>query len=142
MISIARNVREYAYYPFYFYFVSLLILRLIENLPSKFIIVKDYKYFLSKKNLFAIFLLLLPVYQIAFAELLGTLPVIGLTFIVFALVILSRIDYKIRSNIIIIIIISSGFLVSSAVMFSNLKWRIAFIGSPPQFRQLLPASVV
>jgi len=109
MVATSRVIREYGYYPFYFYLGVYLMVLLFEGLPAQIVIIKDWRKIFNRKNTLIITLL---TGFMVFALLAGreqchrgcdTLRIIGLTYLAFGLVCLIKLDLRNRSNIIVLV---------------------------------------
>lgn len=111
IIATARTVREYAYYPFFFYLTALLMVHFYEDFPDGFILQKDYRKLLTWKNLLILAYLgfnLLYVY----IDINSTFKVILVLYPVFGLLLLRKIDWNNPTNIICaLFLIASGCIV-------------------------------
>ena len=87
IISLARNVREYAYYPFYFYLVAYISIEYLEKLYKRGVTLK---FFLENKNLILLFLLLIPLIYVSF-DRRSTLKILIICYGILALFILMKI---------------------------------------------------
>src|SRR5581483_11007171 len=65
IIAVARVVREYAYYPFFFYSILYIMIQFIVEFPNGFVVTRDWRRLLSPRLfLLAIFLLSPAVYAL------------------------------------------------------------------------------
>ena len=111
VINLSRIVREYAYYPFFFYATLYVLLSLLENVPHKFVI-SELRSLFRTKVFIALFLLSLPVIYALGIDPGSTAKVIGLAYIVFMIFALSRLDIKNKHNILFfaIVLVAIGLL--------------------------------
>lgn len=98
VINLSRIVREYAYYPFFFYGTLYILLYLLENFPEKFVI-SEWRLLFRSRVLISVFILSLPVIYALGIDPGSTAKVIGLAYIVFLLFIFPRFDIKNKNNI-------------------------------------------
>ena len=97
IIAIARNVREYAYYPFYFYWIVYGMLVFLQRFPERFVILRDWKKLLTPRIYLLTFLLLIPVIYLAIDHY-STFKVMLVNYGVFFLFLLTKFDLKQKSN--------------------------------------------
>ncbi len=64
MIAFSRNVREYAYYPFVFYWLTYFMILLLERMPASFVISRDWKTLIRRDRVLALMFILFPLYVI------------------------------------------------------------------------------
>ena len=107
LVAIARNTREYAYYPVYFYTIGLLFLALYESIPDSLVIRKDLKRLLSIKNLIITGMLGFAFFAMFFlSQSDATIIIALLSFVAMGMMILTKIDFRDRSNMAIAFIVA------------------------------------
>ncbi len=112
IITFARVVREYAYYPFYFYWIILVMVLFIEGMPEGFVIQRDWKiFFKTRMGVLGLALILPPIYGFAIDHL-STFRIVLLAYFVFGLFILRKFNLRNGGNLIVLILISGGILIS------------------------------
>jgi hypothetical protein len=72
IIAVSRNVREYAYYSFFFYLVAWVMLKFYEGLPTGLILWRDHRNFLTPLNLIYAATLILILYYSAWIDRFST----------------------------------------------------------------------
>lgn len=106
VITFARIVREYAYYPFIYFWVIYWMVLYLERLPNKFHFTDSLKVLFKPSMIFlAIGLVLPPLY--AFYDGRSTLKLILLAYVVFVFFVLARLDLGNRTNTFIKLSIAS-----------------------------------
>lgn len=111
IITFARVVREYAYYPFYFYLIILAMVLFIEGIPDGFIFVRDWKTFLKPgMGLMGLALIFPPIYGF-YIDRASTFSTILLAYLVFGLFILRKFNLRDRRNLPVLILMSGGILI-------------------------------
>lgn len=106
-IAISRNVREYAYYPFYCYWTVYGLIMFIEKFPDHFALARDWKR-LCKLNTFTLGLaLLIPLIYISIIDKSSTFRVIVIAYGVFGLFLLGKVNLKDKLNISFLLILGS-----------------------------------
>lgn len=98
IITFARVAREYAYYPFYFYWIILGMVSLIESIPQGFIVSRDWKALLHAKPLLLGAALIFPPIFALSIDWLSTFRTILIAYLVLGLFVLGRFDWRERSN--------------------------------------------
>jgi len=109
VIAMARNVREYAYYPFYFYLIVYGMILFLEEFPSAFSL-SDWKKQLSPKLLALGFILLMPLFYAYYIDTASTFRVIVLFYFVFALFLLGRFNLRNKWNLLFLTGIIAGMI--------------------------------
>ena len=118
IIAVSRNVREYGYYPFYFYWAFLILFNFWENFPHKFAFSKDWKSLFKPKQIFTYLFIAFTLIYAKYIDPASTFRTIFSVFLVFALFILLKVDWKNRSNL-IFAFIAGAVLIFSYRMFFN-----------------------
>ncbi|HEX2697381.1 MAG TPA: glycosyltransferase family 39 protein, partial [Anaerolineales bacterium] len=108
LIAASRTVREYGYYPFYFYWAGYFMILFAENFPDRFVVFKDWRKILTAKLGILTLALVLPVIY-AFYDRESTFKVILIMYGAFGLFLAGKIDWRNKMNS--LILISSGALV-------------------------------
>lgn len=142
-IAMARTVREYAYYPFYFYLIILGMIALLERFPSRFSLRRDWKALLKPPFILLALLLLLPVIYSRFLDENSTFSVVLSAYLVLAFFILARIDWRSKANLILLAFVMAALFagyrwfagangISSSVLFTASRIRDLFFSDAPQ----------
>ena len=98
IITFARVAREYAYYPFYFYWILFAMVSLTESIPRGFRVRQQWRQVLTWRMLVtAAFLGLTPVFALKI-DWLSTFRTILIAYLVFGVFVLMRFDWKDRAN--------------------------------------------
>ena len=113
IITFARVVREYAYYPFYFYWIILAMVVFIEGIPEGFVFERDWKIFFKPRMGFLGLALIFPPIYGFYIDRLSTFSLILLAYLVFALFILLRFNLRDRRNLPFLTLISGGILIGA-----------------------------
>lgn len=103
IIVFSRLIREYSYYPFYFYWITYGLLVFLDSLPPGFSIWKDGKRLFNSRMGLVTCSLLWPV-GYAFYDNLSTFKLIFLSYLAFGLLVLAKLDYKDKRNRILVTI--------------------------------------
>jgi len=108
LIAVSKYVREYGYYPFYFYWIIYGMIILYENIPNDFL--KDvWKNKLPSYIIFPAAVLLLPIIYMTLIDSDSTFKLISIAYGVFGLFALSKIFVKSKAVM--------GFLTIFAILF-------------------------
>ncbi len=127
IITFARVVREYAYYPFYFYWIIYGMVLFLEGLPNGFVFRRDWKiFFKPKMGLLGLALIFPPIYGLSI-DPLSTFSLVMIAYFVFGIFILQRFKFKDRLNLLILTIISSGILINGYKVLERLSGLISQI---------------
>lgn len=98
IVSFARVAREYAYYPFYFYWIILAMVEFISGIPQRFVLVKQWRLLVRPKTLaLAVALAVPPIFGLKI-DWLSTFRTILIAYLVFAVFVLLRFDWSARPN--------------------------------------------
>jgi hypothetical protein len=98
IITFARIAREYAYYPFYFYWIAYAMISFVEAVPNRFVLGKHRKAPLEPRVIvLAAILTLPPIFALAI-DWLSTFRTILIAYLVFGAFVLMRFDWKEREN--------------------------------------------
>jgi hypothetical protein len=141
IITFSRLVREYAYYPFYFYFIIYGMVSFINSFPQRFAISRDWKALLtSRVGLLGIALIFPMIFP--FFDPNSTFKLIWPAYVVLAVFILRKCDLKDRGNVIALFSIALlPILVLTTGRAFNPSWLGLtfnphplnyFFGNPPQ----------
>lgn len=98
IITFARVAREYAYYPFYFYWIIYAMVLFAAAIPQGFVLAGQWKSLLSPKILLLAALLALPPIFALKTDWLSTFRTILIAYLVLGLFILLRFDWRARTN--------------------------------------------
>jgi hypothetical protein len=101
IIAVARNVREYAFYPFYFYWLVYAMILFVMDFPARFVF-SDYKKLLTSRLIALGSVILLPVAYALFIDNMSTFKVFLMVYPAFGIVLLSKMDLSSRLNRIVI----------------------------------------
>ena len=112
LIALGRNVREYAYYPFYFYWVVYAMVLFLERVPGGLILFRDWKSIFQPnlRNLRVLVLIVVPLYAV-FIDPRSTFKIIMIAYAVFGLFLLRKSDLKSKTNLLFL-----GILVTCLVV--------------------------
>ena len=108
LIAVSRYVREYGYYPFYFYWVIYGMVLFYENLPKN-ILKEGWKKAFRSDIIFPAAVLLLPIIYMTTIDPDSTFKLISIAYGVFGLFMLSKIFVRSKAFI--------GFLTILAILF-------------------------
>jgi Dolichyl-phosphate-mannose-protein mannosyltransferase len=108
LIGVSRYVREYGYYPFYFYWIIYGMIVLYQNIPDDFL-TGGWKKKLEAHTIFPAAVLLLPIIYMTLIDSDSTFKLISIAYGVFGLFVLSKIFVKSKAF--------AGFLTILAILF-------------------------
>jgi hypothetical protein len=124
IVTFARIAREYAFYPFYFYWIVFGMVCLIEWIPQGSVLPLDWRRIFTPKLLLVGVLLILPPLFALYGDRLSTFRTILLAYPVLMLFVLSRFDLKNRTNWPYLVLLTGGFLVVAFGWFERQKTKI------------------
>ena len=112
--ALARFAREYAYQPFFFYLVILGMLYVLRQLPTGYLIQRDWKRVLKPDVLITLLLLGLTVVYCIAIDRFSTFRLILPAFGLFALFLVVKMDLKDKKNLVFlgVVVIALGLLLS------------------------------
>ncbi|MGA7192551.1 MAG: glycosyltransferase family 39 protein [Anaerolineales bacterium] len=124
IIAVSRNVREYAYYPFYFYWIIYGMVLFIERFPDHFVLGNFKKTFDPKTAFLGIALALPPIYSII-VDPDSTFKVILIAYIVGGLFLLAKFDLKSKINLWFLAVLGIGLIVGGEVYLTSQQGSVA-----------------
>lgn len=111
IIAMSRVVREYAYYPFYFFWIIYGMILLLEEIPNQFHIDRDWKIVLKPKVLFLVLSFALPLVYVIRVDQLSTFQLILIAYAVLVLFIFLKMDFRYRKNLPVVLMLIGVALV-------------------------------
>lgn len=109
--TFARVAREYAYYPFYFYWIIYGMVEFVARIPERFIFAQQWKLLLRPKMIaLGIVLVIPPIFGLKI-DWLSTFRAILIAYLVFGFFILLRFDWHARRNWPILGLLAAGVVV-------------------------------
>lgn len=120
-IVFARIIREYAYYPFYFFVIVYLMTVFLEKFPAPFCLARDWKSILKPSVLLSACGLASPPLYAIFVDPYSTSRLILLAYGIFAIFLLSRLDFSDGKNLVILLGTGMGLLVAGYALRSQLS---------------------
>jgi hypothetical protein len=124
IVTFARIAREYAFYPFYFYWIAFGMVCLIGWIPQGSVLPRDWKAVFTPKLVLVAVVLLIPPLFALYGDRLSTFRTILLAYPVFMLFVLSRFDVKNRLNLPFLALLAGGFLIVAYGWFERQKTKI------------------
>ena len=119
VIGMARYVREYAYYPFFFFWIVLGLIEVIERVPKKFVFARNWRAIADWRFAALNLALLLPVIYIRFMDRTSTFRIIGVAYAVFFFFILRQFDLREKTNRLVIAVTGLVLAALAAVYLST-----------------------
>lgn len=98
IITFARVAREYAYYPFYFYWIAYAMVLLVEAIPDGFAVRSQWRELTKPRVVLLVLLLALPPIFALSIDWLSTFRTILIAYLVLGAFVLSRFDWRDRGN--------------------------------------------
>ena len=124
IVTFARIAREYAYYPFYFYWILLAMVSFIRLIPQGTVLPRDWKGVFTPRLILLGVLLAIPPLFALYGDRLSTFRTILLAYPIFGLFALSRFDLKHRSNWMFLALLGAGLFVASYRLYERQKTKI------------------
>ena len=126
MIAVSRNVREYAYYPMFFYLTVLVMVKFYEAVPDHFVYRRDYHMLYKWKNLLFLAILGFILFYIYRIDSLSTFKIILVLYPIFCLLLFRIVDWRNPSNIMpsIFLLTAGGVLISWLLISAGGKYVI------------------
>jgi hypothetical protein len=98
IVTFGRVAREYAFYPFYFYWIVYLMVLLVAAIPSGFVARRDWRTIARPRVLLLTAVLAFPPYFGLVTDWLSTFRTILIAYVVFGAAVLTRFKWSERSN--------------------------------------------
>lgn len=133
IITFARVAREYAYYPFYFYWIILAMVLFLEGIPQGFVLVRSWKLLLRPRMLLLAAILLLPPVFALKVDWLSTFRTILIAYLVLSLFIVLRFNWQDRSNWLALAVLGAGIIASGRAWYLEQSSKLSVL---PQFNAL------
>ncbi len=124
IVTFARIAREYAFYPFYFYWILFAMVLFIQAIPQDAVLARDWKAILTPKLVLLGAALILPPLFALYGDRLSTFRTIILAYPIFGLFVLARFKLKDRSNWPFLAVLGAGLLVASYFWYQRQKAKI------------------
>ncbi len=125
IVTFARIAREYAYYPFYFYWIVLGMVVFLERIPQSFVLLRDWRKALSGKTVLIGLVLAAPPLFAFYGDRLSTFRTILIAYLVFGVFALARFNFRDRSNWPFLSVLGLGLIVVAYVWYESQKSKIA-----------------
>ncbi|HEX2697382.1 MAG TPA: glycosyltransferase family 39 protein [Anaerolineales bacterium] len=128
IIALARNLREYAYYPFYYCWILYGMVSLIESFPDRFVPARDLKKL--KAGIWLLGLgLILPVVYGLLIDRNSTFKTILIAYLVCGVFLAKKFDLRSKSNLVLMVLAGIGIF-GSLYLYAS---RQSSISSLPGF---------
>lgn len=122
MIATSRIVREYAYYPLYFYLITWVMIKLLETIPTDLIMVKDYRRLIILKFLVLFGILSFIQYFISWIDRLSTFKLITVSYPAFGFILLKKVNWRNVGNVVLVVfLLVAGWIILGKYFI--LLWR-------------------
>lgn len=127
IVTFARVAREYAYYPFYFYWIIYVMVVLVEAIPQGFVFRKQWKLLLAPKVLLlALSLALPPIFGLKI-DWLSTFRTILIAYLVLGLFLLLRFDWRARANWPILGLLGAAVIVTGGSWYLEQRSKLLLV---------------
>ena len=120
LVSSSRLVREYAYYPFYFFMILLVLVNLLEAIPDDLVFFRDIRRIITPRTLlYSGILLFVLVYAYRIDDL-STFRTISVIYPAFVLVLLTKMDWRSWGNRLLgVLAICAAAIAVGTLVFSS-----------------------
>ena len=119
IITFARVAREYAVYPFYFYWIIYAMVLLVEAIPAGFVLVRDWKAVLRPRAIVLVALLCVPPWFGLTIDWLSTFRTILIAYVILGVVVLARFDWADRLNWPVLSVAMLGIALSARAWYQE-----------------------
>ena len=133
IVTFARIAREYAFYPFYFYWIVYGMLLFIEEIPHRFVLLRDWKHLAKLGTVLLGLGLAIPPLFAYYGDLLSTFRAIWIAYLVFAVFLFSKFDFRSRMNLPVLALLGGGVLLVAKGWYQDQKAKISLL---PHFNSL------
>jgi hypothetical protein len=124
IVTFARVAREYAYYPFYFYWILYAMILFVSGIPPGCVVARDWQRLLRPRMLLlAGFLFLPPVFALRI-DWLSTFRTVLIAYLVLGAFILGRFDWRVRTNWPIVAAVGAGVILSGRAWYGEQSDKI------------------
>jgi hypothetical protein len=129
IITFARVAREYAYYPFYFYWIVYAMVSFVEGIPAGMALVRDWRSVAKPRMLLLAAVLTFPPVFALTIDWLSTFRTILIAYLVFGLFVLGRFDWRERQNWPILALLGAGLAVSGRAWYQEQSDKLLLLPS-------------
>ncbi len=124
VIAMSRVVREYAYYPFYYYWIVYGMIVFLERIPDRFHIDRDWKTALTSKQILLVLGLALPPLYALSLDTLSTFKLILIAYAVLGLFTFLKLDFRYRGNLPAVIAMALAILMSAYLWWERFPVKL------------------
>ena len=117
MIAVSRAVREYAYYPFYFFWIVYGMALLLDKIPDRFHMDRDWRIIFKPKVLFLLFVLAIPPFYSFYVDIMSTFKLILIAYAVFGVFIVLKLDLRHSKNLPVILLLAGVGLAGIGLIY-------------------------
>ena len=124
IVTFARIAREYAYYPFYFFWIIYGMVFFVQGVPREFVLLRQWRDLLAPKMILVGLCLLMPPIFVRYGDQLSTFRTILIAYVVFAVFLLSRFRLRDRLNWPVLALLGGSMLAVSYTWYQQQKTKI------------------
>lgn len=117
IITFGRVAREYAYYPFYFYWIIYAMIWFVQAIPTGLVLRRDWHVLVRPRLLLVGAALAFPPFFALTIDWLSTFRTILIAYLVFGLFVLARFDWGERSNWPILGLLAVGIIMAGRAWY-------------------------
>lgn len=121
VIGMARYVREYAYYPFFFFWIVLGMIAMIERIPDRFVVARSWKAIAHWRFVALGLALLVPAIYVFFFDQSSTFKIVGFAYVVFLFFMLNKFDLSDEANRWLIAVMGLALVIFVAFYLSKVS---------------------
>ena len=126
IITFARIAREYAYYPFYFYWIVFGMISFLQGIPKGFVLPRQWRRLATPRMILVGLSLVIPPLFALYGDRLSTFRTILIAYVVFSIFVLARFSLRDRLNWPVLAVLGGAILV------------VSYVGYQRQASKLLP----
>jgi hypothetical protein len=119
IVTFSRMAREYAFYPFYFYWIAYMMVMFVEAVPAGFVVTRDWRA-VPKFRLLALaaFLALPPLFGLV-VDWLSTFRTVLIAYVVLGILVLTRFDWSDAHNWPILSVLLGAVAISGRAWYAE-----------------------
>jgi len=129
VITFSRLVREYAYFPFFFYWIVYGIVLFLERIPPRFVINGDWKQFLRVDTLLLILGLIFPIWY-AIYDSSSTFKLILIAYLILDTFIFYKIEVRYKKIVLLLLLVGGLLGLGSVKIVSHLLDKLSLVFHP------------
>lgn len=130
VITFARLMREYAYYPFYFYWILYFMILFLERFPDQFRIANGWKTLLHPSVLLPGLVLVLPPIYSLYIDPLSTSKLILIAYPMLAIFVITKMDLRDGKTLLAVLLSAAILIMGTCSLLRHLSLTLTFSSVP------------